>query len=199
MPPLKNIRHEAFAQRLVEATKTKRTNGEAYSLAGYQATGNAAEAAASRLLSDSKTGVAKRVQEIMERGAKAASVTTQSLLAELDRVMDGAMSAEQYGAARAAIDSKARLKGLFVDKLEVGRPGDFDACKTPTEVADAFLDGRSIGEALDALDAMRELLMARAGHEAILIPPSPAPASRANGHAIETAAAIKAMTPRRRR
>jgi hypothetical protein len=73
VPALKNFRHEAFAQNLVMATKTRWTNGEAYSRAGYAASDDVAEAAASRLLGDVKQGIAARVQEIMERSAKRAS------------------------------------------------------------------------------------------------------------------------------
>ncbi len=196
MPALKNIRHEAFAQALVRATKTKMTNGQCYSASGYQAAGEAAEACAARLLSDVGQGVEKRVREIMDRGARAASVTVDSLLAELDRVMDGAISAEQFAAAKAAIDSKARLKGLFVDKIEVGGPNAFDKAMTRQDLVAAMLQETTVQAALAVLDELRDALEAEAGREAIVIPsPSIVPAN-ANGAYTETRLAIEQARPR---
>src|SRR4051812_22280392 len=125
MPSLRNVRHEAFAQQLVQAQKYGWTRGAAYSRSGYVAQGQAAESAASRLLKNVENGIAERVQEIMGRGARKAEVTVESLLSELDQVLAGAVDDKQYGAARQAIDSKARLRGLFIEKVEVGAPGQF--------------------------------------------------------------------------
>ena len=125
MPILKNVRHEQFAQQLVHGQKFGWTRGASYSRAGYRAEGHAAEANAHRLLKNAENGIAARVQEIVGAGAARAAVTVESLLGELDQVLAGAVSDRQFGAARAAIDSKARLKGLFVDKVEVGAPGSF--------------------------------------------------------------------------
>jgi hypothetical protein len=125
MPILKNVRHEQFAQQLVHGQKFGWTRGASYSRAGYRAEGHAAEANAHRLLKNAENGIAARVQEIVGAGAKRAEVTVESLLTELDQVLAGAVTDRQFGAARAAIDSKARLKGLFVDKVEVGGPGEF--------------------------------------------------------------------------
>src|SRR4051812_42875104 len=95
MALLRNPRHEAFAQALIRATKTKMTNGQCYSASGYTAAGEAAEACASRLLSDARAGVAKRVQELMQASAKRAEVTVTSLLNELDTVLAGAVDDKQ--------------------------------------------------------------------------------------------------------
>jgi hypothetical protein len=122
MPALKNARHELFAQLICEGAKRGWSHGAAYSRAGYKAEGHAAEVAASRLLKNVENGIAARVQEIVGRGARRAEVTVESLLNELDDVLAGAMSSGQYAAARAVIDSKARLKGLFIDRVEVGAP-----------------------------------------------------------------------------
>src|SRR4051794_38212858 len=116
VPALRNKRHEAFSQMLVEGQKRAWTQGSCYSRAGYSAEGKAAEANASRLLSNANNGIAARVREIVGRGAARAAVTVESLLSELDMVLAGAVDDRQFGAAKAAIDSKARLKGLFVDK-----------------------------------------------------------------------------------
>jgi hypothetical protein len=137
MSALKNAKHEQFAQNLVLAKKYGWTNGAAYSRSGYHAEGRAAEANASRLLSNANNGIAQRVQEIVGAGAKRAQVTVESLLAELDQVLAGAVDDKQFGAARAAIDSKARLKGLFVDRVEVGSVGEFAHLTTQEDVLDA--------------------------------------------------------------
>jgi hypothetical protein len=74
-------------------------------------------------------------------GAKRAEVTVESLLTEPDEVLAGAVSDRQFGAARAAIDSKARLKGLFVDKVEIGQPRDFSP---PTVAENAGNDSAKV-------------------------------------------------------
>jgi len=118
-------------------------------------------------------------------------VTVESLLGELDHVLAGAVDDRQFGAARAAIDSKARLKGLFIDKLEVGAPGDFSACGTTEQVLDKLLGEQSPAEALMQLDELRGLIEERASRTAIVVdaPPSaPSPGS-------ETAMALATLRP----
>lgn len=83
MPALKNIRHEQFARNLLAMTKTGGTQGNAYSKAGFKSEGAAADVCASKLLKITN-GIAKRVEELMQNGAKRAEVTVQSLLAELE-------------------------------------------------------------------------------------------------------------------
>jgi hypothetical protein len=182
MAPLRNHRHEAYAQALIRATKTKMTNGQCYSASGYSATGEAAEAAASRLLCDVKQGVGKRVQQIMEASASRAEVTTASLLCDLDRIMTGAETAEQFAAAKAAVDSKARLKGLFLDKLEVGGPGELSGDLTIEKLSENMINQLGDGDASVALadfDTMiaevRACLEARAAAHATIAPPPPCP------------------------
>jgi hypothetical protein len=155
MPALKNPRHELFAQLIVEGKKHGWSNGACYSRAGYRAEGRAAEANASRMLSNANNGIAVRVQEIVGRGARRAEVTVESLLNELDDVLAGAMSSGQYAAARAVIDSKARLKGLFIDRVEVGAAQPFRDCETSDEVIDRII--AEAGGAHGLLKQLREL------------------------------------------
>jgi hypothetical protein len=186
MTQLRNHRHEAFAQALVRATKTKMTNGQCYSASGYSAAGEAAEAAASRLLSDGKQGVAKRVQELMEAGARKAVTTVESLLGELDDVLAAAVDDKQFGAARGCIDSKARLKGLFLDRVEVGRPNEFRADLTIESVAEDMVEQLGGGDASLALSAFDEMmaqvrtaLEGNAADRAKIVEPTLAPSSEA--------------------
>jgi hypothetical protein len=142
MSVLKNARHEIFAQQLIQGQKHGWTRGACYSRAGYKAEGKAAEVNASRLLSNANNGIVARVREIVGAGAARAAVTVESLLGELDMVLAGAVDDRQFGAARAAIDSKARLKGLFVDKVEIGQPGAFTA---PTVAETLAMVAREFG------------------------------------------------------
>jgi hypothetical protein len=78
-------------------------------------------------------------------------VTVESLLIEPDEVLAGGVSDRQVGAARAAIDSKARLKGLFVDKVEIGQPGDFSLPTVAETLEMAARESRDrIGRCVDA-------------------------------------------------
>jgi hypothetical protein len=48
------------------------------------------------LLKITKNGIAKRVEELMQNGAKRAEVTVQSLLAELEEARAGAQDDKQF-------------------------------------------------------------------------------------------------------
>jgi hypothetical protein len=84
MPPLDNQRWELFAQKIVEGLGHEAFSpGRAYSAAGYIAKGDAADAAASRLLRKVKP-VLERVQELQAQA-----------LAKLERKLD--VSRESVG------------------------------------------------------------------------------------------------------
>jgi hypothetical protein len=196
MPALKNPRHELFAQLIVEGKRHGWSNGACYSRAGYKSEAHAAEAAASRLLKNVENGIAGRVQEIVGKGAKRAEVTVQSLLSELDEVLAGAVGEKQYGAARAAIDSKARLKGLFIDKVEIGGAGEFARLDSPQAVVDALLSDIGDPQAVvGVLDLMRRLVEQKAANMALdITPPVPVP-PKTRG---EAAMAIESLRPWKR-
>jgi hypothetical protein len=174
MPTLKNIRHEQFAQELVQSQRHGGTRGSAYSRAGYRAEGESAESAAWRLLKNVENGIAARVAEIVGKGAKRAEVTVESLLGELDHVLAGAVDDRQFGAARAAIDSKARLKGLFIDRLEVGGAGSFAACEDTEAVIRQLMAEMTPEAALALTDQMRQAIERYASDHATVVdaPPS---------------------------
>lgn len=71
MPVLKNARHERFAQEIAKGA----AGSSAYKTAGYTADGNAAEAAASRLLRDVK--VSARIEELTGRAAAKVEATIE--------------------------------------------------------------------------------------------------------------------------
>jgi hypothetical protein len=192
MCPLKNVKHEVFAQQLVHGQKFGWTRGACYSRAGYKAEGESAEVSASRLLNNVKNGVAARVQEIVGAGAKRAAVTVESLMDELNAVLNGAVDAKQFGAARAAIDTKARLKGLMHDRVEIGRVGEFDEPLSVDSVARNMLDGMPLDEVLQLCAEIREAVLRIASERAQLVIPS------ASGTSVRsTNETAKALVPSR--
>lgn len=61
-------------------------------------------------------------------------VTVESITADLDRITAGAEAADQWGAAKGAVETKARLHGLMVDRKESGAPGEFGTLQTADQV-----------------------------------------------------------------
>jgi phage terminase small subunit len=111
VPTLRNPRHERFAQELAGG----KTADAAYVLAGYRE--NRSNAA--RL--NANQDIQKRVAEIQSVGAERAAITVESLIAESARKK---AMADKGGAAAAvaAITAKAKLAGLWRDKVAVTDP-----------------------------------------------------------------------------
>jgi len=170
MPLLKNLKHENFAQAMVRGAAVGWSPADAYQAAGYKPSSrHAAEVCASRLLS--LVEVRDRIAELQAAGARKAVVTVETLLAELEAARAAATSAEQFSAATAAIVAKAKLTGLMRDRVEVGGPGAFDRCGTPTEVVDQLLAQLGDGaDVLGKLDELRELVEARLADRARALP-----------------------------
>lgn len=117
MPVLKNARHEKFAQELAKG----KSQSEAYKLAGYDATGNAAETAAARLIRNVQ--VSARVLELKERAAERTIVTVESITQRLLKIAEkgeGAKDAPLLSVARASLMDAAKLNGLVVDRSKIG-------------------------------------------------------------------------------
>jgi phage terminase small subunit len=130
MPVLSNAKWERFAQELAKG----KSADEAYQLAGYKPNrGNAATLKANQ-------NVADRVAEILERGAKRAEVTIESLTEMLREDRALARELGQAAAAVSAVDKIAKLYGHMIDRKEVGRPGDFS--RMTEEELDEFIASR---------------------------------------------------------
>src|SRR5262245_5640501 len=101
MPPLNNPRWELFAQKIVEGLinghREVYSQGRAYSAAGYIASGEVADAAASRLLRKVKP-IIERVQELQAQA-----------LARLERKLD--VSRERVGRRLDMASRKAEEQG----------------------------------------------------------------------------------------
>jgi hypothetical protein len=61
------------------------------------------------------------------------------LITELEAARQKATDLDQLSAAVRAIEAKARVSGLLVQKMEVGGPGDFSKCETVEEIVDDLL------------------------------------------------------------
>jgi hypothetical protein len=130
--PLKNTKHEAFVRGLLE----NKTALQAYADAGY----NADDANASRL--KSRPDVVQRLAELQSEIAAETTVTVQGLINELEDARKKATDLKQLSAAIKAIEGKAKLSGLMVEKkqIEVGPPGAFDGLDTVEAICDKLAE-----------------------------------------------------------
>lgn len=58
----------------------------------------------------------------------------ETVTAELDAIRDRAMALDQPSAAKGAVETKAKLHGLLVDRKESGAPGEFSQLQTREQV-----------------------------------------------------------------
>jgi phage terminase small subunit len=130
MPPLKNNRHELFCLALAEGQSAN----QAYERAGY--TPN--DSNCIRLRQHPK--VQARLNELQAEAAKKSEVTVQSLLAELEDARAKASSLDQLNAAVRAIEAKARVSGLLVQKIEqrVTIEDQYESAATADELCRMF-------------------------------------------------------------
>jgi predicted Fe-S protein YdhL (DUF1289 family) len=116
MPPLNNARHERFVQGLLEG----KSASQAYEDAGFRPDrGNAARLSAS-------PQVQARLAELQSEVAKDTKLTVEGLLAELEQARAKPTDLKQLSASVRAIEAKAKISGLLVQRMEIGGPGDFN-------------------------------------------------------------------------
>src|SRR2546430_9385164 len=108
MAPLRNTKHEHFAQELAEG----KSMIEAYKIAGYKPN----RSHASRLVA--KGNIRGRVAELQDAAATKTQITVESLIEEAAGIQDKATKAGQYSAAIAALIAKAKLAGRWIDRTE---------------------------------------------------------------------------------
>jgi phage terminase small subunit len=126
MAPLRNALHEAFVRSLLEG----KTGLDAYEAAGFKRDdGNAA-----RLRRNPK--VEERLAELQSEIAGQTKVTVESLIGELEQARLKATDLKQLSATIRAIEGKAKLAGLMVErsKIEISG-GSYDSCQTAEDVA----------------------------------------------------------------
>lgn len=115
--PLKNARHERFAQELA---KGKSKLGS-YKVAGYEPD----RGAATRL--SANISIVKRVGELKAKAAERVIVSVADIAQQLDEDREFARELEHSAAAVSATMGKAKVLGLLEDKSKVdittaGRP-----------------------------------------------------------------------------
>jgi phage terminase small subunit len=127
MPVLRNPKHERFAQEIAKG----KSAADAYVLAGYKPS----RPNASHLQHDHN--VAQRVAEILgnrekieakavERAIERAGITKADVLAMLIEDRNLAREKGQTAAAIRAAELLGKELGMFIDRREQGRPGEFD-------------------------------------------------------------------------
>lgn len=154
MAMLANVRHEAFAHAIARGA----TVDAAYVEAGYAANrGNA-----SRL--NANEGVRARVGELKEVVAKIQKRSFQSVVAneawvieQLIGVVMDARSAEKPDSAGAnkALHLIGLHLGMFVERKEVGKPGEFDGLTIASKRERVLGIARQLG--LDRISASERL------------------------------------------
>jgi phage terminase small subunit len=136
MPILSNDQHEKFVREIVKGSAPH----AAYKAAGYKAKSvSVASAAASRLLSN--VIVKQRLAELQTKAEEKAVINKAWVLRRLVENVDRAMTAEPVrdkegnpsgtftyngSVANRALELLGKEIGMFVDRSEVGKPGDFD-------------------------------------------------------------------------
>lgn len=177
MPVLENAQHELFVQELVKGASQR----EAYRSAGYNTKSDAAaDASASRLLSNAK--VAARLAELQtkveERTVEKTAVSKAWVIAKLVENVERAMQAEPVldsegketgefkyngNVANRALELIGKEQGMFVERKEVGKPGDF-AGVDDAELDDTIRDG--IKEFPDLLQELQAKVSQATGRRA---------------------------------
>ena len=143
---LRNPQHEIFAQ----ARAAGCNKDEAYQKAGYR--GKSSQAMG-RI--DAKPDVRQRIKEILESSARRAELSRRDILDRIYQDWELSRKLGQMSAALKAGDMLGReLHKMFVERREVGGPGDFDN-KTEEELREIILnDMKDLGWDKDKDDAI---------------------------------------------
>jgi hypothetical protein len=132
MPILKNARHENFAQ-LIAAGKSAQ---DAYKEVGYPASPS------NPYRLKQKIDVARRIEELQlqsfEKAMKVTCVTKVAIIDSLIATRDAAKKEKQYSAAIKADELLGKTIGLFIERSEIGKPGEFEGISDRGELIEAI-------------------------------------------------------------
>lgn len=191
MPMLHNPKHELFAQYVATSPKTGWSQGRCYTEAGFKTEDRSADACAARLLTNAN--VQARIAELVEPTVKKTRATVDTLAEQLDRVFDGALTAEQFGAAGNTAGPKAKLLGFMRERIEVGGVGEFDACQSIKDLVETLLAQEPAAEVLASIDMLRaEIERQASDHAEIVVEP-------ARPRPDEARLSLEYLQPKRRR
>jgi phage terminase small subunit len=133
MAPLRNVKHEQFVQHLLQGKDAT----EAFELAGF----NRDSGNANRLFKNPK--VHARLRELQDEIAGQTKITVESLIGELEQARVKATDLKQLSATIRAIEAKAKLAGLMVErsKVEVTNADPFAGMDNMNDIGLRFIDG----------------------------------------------------------
>lgn len=169
MPVLENPKHERFCHLVIEGARKGLSQGAIYELAGYKARGHSAEQLGSQLLKNVE--IQQRIAELSAPAVRKTQITAESLLNTLEANILAATEKGQHGAVNGSVALMAQLRGLLIDRVEVGEAGEFAGCTTVDQIVDKWLEADDPAETLAFVDELRELLVERLAHRATLISP----------------------------
>jgi hypothetical protein len=132
---LRNVKHELFCQMIVAGAP----RGEAYQKSGFQGKTEHANTYGTMLLA--KPEIKKRIEQLLQNSASRAEISRKQIL---ERIMEDWDSSRRLGQMSSALKA-AELMGkelhkMFVERKEVGGPGDFDS-KTEDELKEIVREG----------------------------------------------------------
>ena len=129
---LRNRRHELFAQMIVAGCPRP----EAYQKAGFKGKNSAS---ASQLYN--RPDVRKRIEELFTASANRAELSRKQILDRIYEDWDNSRRLGQMASALKAAELMGKeLHKMFVERKEVGGPGDFDS-KSEDELRQIVEDG----------------------------------------------------------
>jgi Terminase small subunit len=194
MPALKNQRHELFCRNLIEGAQRGWSATDAYIKAGYKGEEGVARACASRLLTNAN--VKRRLEELNAPAVRKTQITAETLLNKLEANITGAEAKGQHGAVNGSIGLMAQLRGLLINRTEIGAPGSFDGCESVEQVIAALLSDQTPAQALEQLDGLRSEIERYAADHATLVPHAEPAKPRAPGTAADRA--LQYLRPKHR-
>jgi hypothetical protein len=174
MPALANQKHELFCRNLIEGAKRGWSATEAYIRAGYSDKGVGSRVGASRLLT--KDYIKRRLAELNAPAVRKTQITLESLLTTLEANIIAASEKGQHGAVNGSVALIAQLRGMLINKTEIGGPGEFDGCDTVDKIiAKVIAETDDPHGALAVLDELREALIDYLANHAVLFVENPEP------------------------
>lgn len=140
MPPLKNLRHEKFIREHIKLC------GENAQLAWQLASPpgkkfkheNSPDTMACRILKN--PAVKARYEELVQQMAKRADITIDKILTDYQEALTLAKRQEKPDGIVNAATAQAKLVGLLRERVEAGKPGDFETMDNISDVIQAIAD-----------------------------------------------------------
>jgi hypothetical protein len=135
MPPIKNPRHELFAQGVAKGENAS----QAYENAGYKPSrANAChlqqQANVSQRIAELLEQRRKRGEIASERAIAALAVDRKWVLSKLVQNAEQALVNNDRSAANRALELIGKEQGMFIERRETGQPGDFANLSTVEEI-----------------------------------------------------------------